>query len=215
MRVNAFSVTAGAIAFALSAPAVGQLAPGYSGQSSAPVQAWPVDYFPLIRVMGECAAKLKAKDSAAFLATKPASSEEAQAFRKLFGGQRNMCMQNFVSATLLREHVRGAVAESMYKRLVANRREQEQPAQVDTAQGDVVTLHDFARCYVTGHRNDAHKLLTTTRLGTKEEHAAVASMARDFGPCLPAGRDVEIDPIDIRLAIAEAMYHSRAGNTSS
>lgn len=194
-----------------------QLAPGYSGTSSAPVEGTESDYWHLLRVMGECAAQLKYDEAVAFLATDPGSSAEAKAFHEIFGGQRNVCMRNFVSATLVRAHLRGAVAEGLYKRLAREARSPSPAAATSTIgmEQDIRTLHDFARCYVRSHEAEARTLLMETRLATREERATVVRMAPDFAECFPAGREIEINPIEIRLAIAEAMYKSLAGGRQS
>jgi hypothetical protein len=120
-------------------------------------------------------------------------------------------MRDFVNLTTVRAHIRGAVAEGMYKRVVSGRAS---PLTSLTASDEpVLDLHGFARCYVAGHAEKAHTLLVETRLGDRDEIKAVRDMAPDFGPCLPQGVEVRLNPPEVRMAIAEALYHAAAGTT--
>ncbi len=192
----------------LGVPANSQLAPGYSGQSSAPISGVPGDYWLLLRDISGCVPSLKYEGSVAFLAAEPASDAETKAFKKLFGGQRNMCMRNFVRATFVRAHLRGAIAEGMYKKIYTGKPAITVPLAVQPA---IRTLHDFARCFVAGHANSAHRLIIEAKLGSDAERAAVRTIAADFEPCLPEGVQVRIDPTEVRMALAEALYRAAAG----
>ncbi len=183
-----------------------QLSPGASGTSSAPVRGNENDYWYLIRQMGDCLADSKADQSAAMLAATPGSEAETQAVGKLFNRSYNNCMKTFVSASFVRAHLRGSLAESLYR----TRRQKMADAFVPRfAEPDVVnSLHDFAACYVALEFDSASSLLEGSRLATDAERNLVRDMASGFGPCLPEGTEIEIKPIDIRLAIAEAMYRT-------
>lgn len=197
---------------ALSAamPVHAQLAPGYSGQSSAPRQAVREEVWEMNRVLGQCLVRTKREKAVAYLMTVPDSADEGEAFGKLFSRERNVCMRDFVSATLLRSTVRGTIAEALYEQSVPV------PAALAVPVGDEVrTFHDFARCYVRTHGPTAQQLLATTKLGTREETAFVKTMAADFGPCLPEGVEVRLIPSDIRLAFAEALWKSAAVPSAS
>jgi hypothetical protein len=207
-----FLLTGAMISALLTAatPAAGQLAPGYSGTSSAPIEGVEGDYWILLRTVGSCVADSKYNQSVAFLAAEPGSEAEARAFRQLFGRNSNVCLRNFVWATFQRAHMRGAVAEGLYKRLVRERGEVVPAGMPLTDEQPLRTLHDFARCYVGHHRAEAHAFLMGTRLGTDEEHDAVINMAPEFGKCFPAGRQIRIDAREVRMALAEALYQSIA-----
>lgn len=190
------------------AAASAQLAPGISGTSTAPIEGAPNDYWVLLRNMGHCVAQAKREDAASFLSTQPGSAQETTVFRKMFGGQRNMCMQDFVRASLVRAHLRGAIAESMYGRILNG-------AAVVASTGQRAAplgLHKFAACFLDGNREDAVALLRQTRLGTDEETEAVRRMAPDFARCLPADRKVELRAYEVRMALSEALYHDVAAS---
>ena len=192
----------------LAAPARAQLASGYSGQSSAPRQGVPDDYWYLLRQIGPCVAKSKSEAAHGFLAAAPDTREEARAFRRLFGRKSNICMRSFVSASFVRAHLRGAVAEGLYEQMAGDRG----PSRLAAAEpGDpdaFRTLHDFAGCYVTRNPADAHHLLAETSLGSQEEADAVVRMAPGFKTCFPADRKIAIDATEVRMALAEALYHA-------
>lgn len=197
-----FAAVAGA-----SLPAQAQLASGYSGQSGAPTHGVADDYWYLLRQIGPCVAQAKPVEAAAFLAATPASAQETRAFQKLFGRNSNVCMRNFVNATFVRAHMRGSIAEGLYERAAATAA----PAPANGAKSDAVTfrtLHDFARCYIRGNSAAAASLLADTQLGSKEEADTVVGMAPGFKSCFPAGREVRIDATEVRMALAEALYHT-------
>ena len=54
----------------------------------------------------------------------------------------------------------------------------------------------------------AASLLADTQLGSKEEADTVVGMAPGFKSCFPAGREVRIDATEVRMALAEALYHT-------
>lgn len=193
-----------------SAPVAAQLAPGNSGFSSAPTQGSHKDYWWLLREMGRCVAATKTAEAQAFLASAVDSSGEERAFDRLFHGRMNSCMRNFVSLTAPRAHIRGAVAEGLYKHL----NQTDSPPAIAPQDGTIVaSLRDFARCYIADNSAASHALLAETRLGTGDEGKAVQAMAGGFAPCLPQGTQVRLNPPEVRMAIAEALYHAAVGTT--
>lgn len=189
-----------------------QLAPGNSGFSTAPVEGSQNDYWWLLRELGVCLTKSKTDQVRAFLATEIDTPAEESRFDDLFHKQRNLCMRNFVSLTTVRAHIRGAVAEGMYERIAVDR---PTPLQEAAAWDEPIhDLHDFARCYVASHAARAHSLLADTRMGDDDEVRAVRAMAVDFGPCLPHGIKVQLNPPEVRMALAEALYHAAAGTNT-
>lgn len=203
---KAVALLGSAMMLALAAPATAQLSGSASGTTSAPRQGTVDDYWYLMRQMGDCIAHRKTEQATAFLAAEPGSAEETRIFKGLFNRAYNGCMQRFVSVTFVRAHLRGSIAEALYRENVEDRDPAWRPqvAEPET----VVSLHDFAQCYISTHYAKAQNLLDETRLATDEELRVMRTMAADFGPCLPQGREVTLKPIDIRLAIAEAMYRA-------
>ncbi|GGD52244.1 hypothetical protein GRI62_05565 [Erythrobacter arachoides] len=207
----------GAMAFAalcvIAVPAQAQLSSGTSGFSSAPVNASEAEYWQMMGRLGQCLANSKEEASRTFLAAPIDSEAENAAFAALFHRQSNRCMGNFVSASLLRAHVRGVVAEGLIEQLPEDRRAAlvaTPPAEPDT----IANLHDFARCYVAMHPAESMTLLRETRLQSAGELAYIQQIAGDFGACLPEGRDVSLRPLNVRLALAEALHHAATSEES-
>jgi hypothetical protein len=194
----------------LAVPAHAQLAPGRSGFSDAPTVAHESEYWEMMGNLGECLARIKAEQARAFVESDIDSAAESEAFELLFNRTRNVCLGNFVRAGMLRSHVRGVVAEGLFKRMpaetVANF-----TAAPPAAPAVVVSLHDFARCYVVSHPATARRLIEETRVATKGETEFVRGIASDFGPCLPQGTEITIRPTSVRMAIAEALYRAASG----
>lgn len=190
--------------------ALAQLAPGASGTSSEPVDATMDEYWSGMAEMGRCLAASKRDKAVHFLETDVGSTEEGKAFRQLFNKQSNACMRNFVRMSFPRSHLRGTVAEALYKRAAQS------PELAGGAEQGVwpkgPPINAIARCYVEAHPGDARALLLETRLGTKSEQTVVAGMAAQIAPCFPEGLKATLNPSYFRLAIAEAMYHA-AGAT--
>lgn len=159
----------------------------------------------MIRRLGVCLADAKHKEAIAFIAASPGSTEEDKAFDALFHRRSNRCMGNFVSASMLRGHVRGSVAEGLLN-LMDEDKVRNPVISVNQAPENVRSIHEFAYCYVVNHPVTAYQFLNQTQIGTKGEVEAIRQMAVDFGPCFPEGISIEINPINVRVAIAEAYY---------
>ena len=72
-----------------------QLAPGYSGTSSAPEAGTDKDYLFMMRQLGPCLVSNKAEQSVAMLAAPAGSAAEDRAFRALFKSRNNTCLGAF------------------------------------------------------------------------------------------------------------------------
>ena len=185
-----------------------QLAPGHSGFSDAPRTATEDEYWFFVRELGRCLAQSKRAQSVAFLRTAINSPEESRAFGALISRRgSNACMSNMVRATMVRAHVRGVVAENLFRSLPVSGSGDSAPQGLASPR-EVRSIHDFADCYVASNYTAARSLLAETRLATQEETDRVRVMAPGFGDCLPQGRQIRIVPIDIRLALAEALYRA-------
>ena len=194
-------------ALVAASPAHAQLAPGASGWSSAPTEASEAEYWIMMRRMGLCLADAKREQSVAFMDATPGSAAEDAAVKALFNRSRNRCMGNFVSASMLRSHMRGVVAEGLVE-LLPDQQRQALARSGGTPPAEVLNFHDFARCYVANHPSVAIDFLSQTKVATDGEREAIRQMASDFGPCLPADREVRINPMNARMAIAEAVFHA-------
>lgn len=211
LRAGAFGILTASVLLSVSvpvAPVVAQLAPGYSGTSSAPERGSEAEYWFMLRQLGDCVATTKTAQAEALLAAEIDSKAEGRAFTALFGGRSNSCMRNFVSATIIRSQVRGVLAEALFKRNLRNGRAIHL---VEPAVSEVTTIHQFARCYVYREPAAAMHLLMETRLKSDEEVSDVQTMSSGFAKCLP-NRTVSLDPTNVRLALAEALYHSSAAD---
>lgn len=187
-------------------PSAAQLSPGTSGFSTAPTAANGEEYFYMLRQVGPCLASNKRERAIAFLAAPIDSEEEDAAFDALFDRAANRCLQNFVSATMVRAWVRGVVAEGLFNDAMRDWPAGAVPAIEEPA--TVASIHDFARCYVAHDFASARGLIEETRLGDKSELARMRELAPTFGHCLPEGANVTLKPINIRMALAEALYHA-------
>lgn len=189
-------------------PVHAQLAPGISGYSGAPIEGSQRDYWYLVRQLGDCMSTSKQDESIHFLTTGPGSRAENAAWDDLFnnGRSNNPCMRNFVSASIVRAHVRGAIAESIFKRRIAEQDARFVPVLSEPA--TITTIHDFADCYVASHFDNAQGLLDKTKLSTQGELQFVQEIVSEFPPCLPNYENIRIVPTDIRLALAEALYRT-------
>ena len=194
-----------AFGLAFATPTYAQLSPGTSGFSSAPTTASEAEYWIMIRRLGVCLADAKHHQSITFITSSPGSKEEDAAFSELFHRNTNRCMGNFVSASMLRNHVRGSVAEGLLN-LMDEEEIRKAVILPSQAPEEIRSIHEFAYCYVANHPQTAYQFLDETRVGTKGEIAAIRQMATDFGPCLPEGVSIEINPVNVRAAIAEAYY---------
>ena len=198
-----------AISFGImhSDAAVAQLAPGYSGHSDAPREGTEDQYWSVLREIGRCVARSKADGAVRFLASAVDSQEEAGAFQALFAGQSNVCMQNTVRLVAPRAHIRGAIAEGLFKaRYLQTATSAVLPASGGEEEPPIRTLHDFARCYVKQDFLSARMLIVDTQLGTRGERDRVRQMAPDFSACFPEGVTLQINPPEVRMALAEALY---------
>jgi hypothetical protein len=191
---------------AVGSAASAQLARGHSGFSDAPRSATEDQYWFFLRELGRCLVQSKRDQSVAFLRTAINSPEEGRAFGALISRRgNNSCMRNMVRATVVRAHVRGVVAENLYKSLPVFAAGGSVP-QGFAGPKEVRSIHEFADCYIASNYADARSLLVETRLATQEETDRIRMMAPGFGDCLPQGQQIRIVPIDIRLALAEALY---------
>lgn len=191
-------------------PANAQLSSSASGFSSAPTAANEAEYWDMMSQLGNCLAEQKTEQSRAFVDSVIGSKEEGTAFKALFNRQFNVCLGNFVNATMLRAHVRGLVAEGLFENLpdaTVDRLEATRP----NGPPAIATIHDFARCYVVAYPVMARDLLRRTRVATKGEQEFVGTIAANFAPCLPVGKEVKLRPTTVRMAIAEALYRTATG----
>ncbi len=207
----AFSMILGCLALAVVSPASAQLAPGYSGFSTAPTEASNAEYWDLMGRMGGCLAQRKREQAVAMVTSVIDSEAEASAFDELFHRRLNICMGDFVSATFVRAHVRGVVAEGLVEDL-DDATFQRLAATPPAAPAQITTLHELASCYVVANPDEARDFLKQTKLQTKGELAYLQQIAPRLGPGLPEGSNIDLEPIDIRLAIAEALYRAATGH---
>jgi len=197
----------------LTAPgARAELAPGYSGQSSSPRDATVDEFWWSLADIGSCLAKSRKASAAKLLASSPGSSAESAALHEMIG-RPTMCLRGGMVRMATPTHLlRGSLAEALYEQRIKKKasidwlpgRAAALPA---TPAGDDGYLRSFARCYVAADAAEAHRLLTSTELATKEEGQAVVTMARAMKGCAPGQGKVALDATEIRLALAEALYH--------
>lgn len=210
-------LVAGAAALVASAPAAAQLSTSRSGVPGVR-EASLDEFYWSMRQLGDCLAERKPADSRA-LVTSAIGSATEQRLSKALVGRGTSCLRHLSRMGTSTDMLRGAIAEGLYAREVSTPpapRPAPAPLGLPAGLGAAhmamliprTRLADFARCYASAHPAAVHDLLATTRLGDDKERAAIARMAADFGPCLPADVEVSIDPPSVRLALAEALYRN-------
>ncbi len=191
---------------ALAAPAAAQLAPSYSGHSGIRYMGNEETWWT-IRQLGDCLARTRQRAALALLATRPGTAEEAAASRALLGNNTS-CLRHAARLTVGRDIIRGAVAEGLYRSQVSAPPPPEPLDEKAAAAGPPLPLlADFGQCFAQVRPNEVHSLLTTTRLGTRDEHAALVALAPELGQCFPAGLTISFPAPIVRLALAEAIFH--------
>jgi|GEM_PF-2950880 len=190
--------------FAGSAQA--QLSPGYSGHSGIRYMGGEESWWTL-RQLGDCLARSGTAASQALLATRPGTAAETAATRSLLR-RYSLCLRHANRLSAPRNLIRGAVAEGLYRSTFAA----PPPAQAldpeeEANRPPLPFVTDFATCFAKVRPAEVHALLTTTRLGTSDEHAAFERLAPQLGQCIPQGVTLTGVPApQVRLALAEAIY---------
>ncbi|MDE1466621.1 hypothetical protein [Aurantiacibacter sp. D1-12] len=195
-------------------PVQAQLAPGYSGYSSAPRQGVDELYWRFLDQVGPCLANQKPEDSEAFIDTAISSEAEEQAFDHLFNvgrNRRNNCLGRFSGVYgAQRAHLRASVAEGLFEKL-SDETIEALIASPPAAPVAIASLHDIASCYVANHAAEARELLRRTDIATEGELQFISERVEDFGACFPADRELSLDATTIRMAVAEAAYRAATG----
>ncbi len=193
---------------ASGSPGFAQVAPTYSGTSTMQTYSGNSVMQDLSNV-GSCLVRRKAAQSDAFVAAPMGSPAETAAYKALVG-RGTSCLRDLSSMNVARTLMRGAIAEALYKTRFSGRAPTALASSGTGASADLVS--QFADCYARANPQQVHSLVMGTRITSKEERAAVARMATGFGPCLPSGVRVEVQPTVFRLAFIEALYRAAAAN---
>ena len=162
-----------------------------------------------IAAVGRCEVRHAPRNAAAFLASQPGSPDEEVAYHALFG-RDVACLGELTRLSAPRLAMRGTVAEAFLKA---------QPLQAVMAEANAEVAAkapptSFSECYVASHPRAVRALLTSTTIASAEEHAAIAKMSSDFGPCLSSNQKMRVNAPLLRLMFAEALYdlsHSQPG----
>ena len=203
LRLRGFAILLAAAAAVVASSAAAQLAPGISGHPGIRYMGEEEIWWS-IRQLGDCLARTRRSASMAMLATVAGSPEEDRATRAVLGNNTS-CLQPNSRMRVGREVIRAAVAEALYRRNFAGP-PPAQPFQEPEGGAPVPLLLDFAQCYAQTRPAEVHQLLATTRLGSRDEHQALARLAPTLGSCLVAGVRFEFSAAVVRLALAEALY---------
>lgn len=193
-----------ACAFAVLAAGVAQAQPGRSGMSTES-RADNVNAFRELSAFGVCYARFNRAQALALLATEAGSGEESETFRRLVSGEQSCVLPGRMQGSLI--YFRGVIAEGLLNA------DQPLPAGMmlpaPTVE-QVRDLHGVARCYVSGHRNEARTVLATTA-ASREETAAIGAIWTDVRACFPPSLNVRLNAPWIRFLLAEALL--RTGTT--
>jgi hypothetical protein len=186
----------------------GEAAAQVSGHSTS-TPATNVRPYKELQSFGTCLAKAQRKAALSLIATVAGSGEERKILRKLVYGEHAGCLFGGTQMQMPDIFARGAVAEGLL-------RSGGVPAEYQLAAPsptEVRDLHGGARCYTSGHRDDAEKLLQTTP-GSPEELKAVGGLWEDFRTCIPKF-NVRLNAPWIRFLLAEAVLRLAPNTTSS
>jgi hypothetical protein len=200
-REQAYRLVAFAALWLAAVPAQPQIAPGRSGTSGVRYLPEPDGWFA-IRQLGLCIAQSKRDNARAFIAATPNSEEEDRLVQALIGSETS-CLRNANYLVFTRDYLRGSVAEALYHRDYGS---PPPAAPAESEQVDVRDLRSFALCFAMVRPDLVHRLISTTRLGQDEEGEAMSGMSGEFGQCLPAGLTLNLNPQEVRVALAEAIY---------
>lgn len=170
-----------------------------SGMSTA-TRAENVNALQELAAFGRCFARFNRNVALGFVATESGSRGEAEYFERFIGGERPGCRNygSWTNASFV--YWRGVIAEGL---LHSGGVPASHVLPAPTVE-QVSNLHDVARCYAAGHREQVRGLLAT-RLGSPEETAAVAALWNDFRACMPANFNVRLNAPWIRFLLAEAL----------
>ncbi len=198
-----FGVAMAALLLPVSGQA--QIAGPFSGTSTAQYIGGDAVLEDFSRV-GKCHAVTTRAKSEAFIAAAIGTPEEAAAYKQLIG-KNTTCLADLTRLRTSRAILRGAIAEGLYKlRFAAGA--PLSPQLIAPAQPPQTVIGQFADCYARAHPQEVHRLLTSTRIASKDEHVAFLKMAPGFGACLPAGQQVALRPSIARFGLAEALYRA-------
>jgi hypothetical protein len=181
-----------------------QIAVGRSGSSTQQEFGGQVVWNELA-AFGRCYGSTNSKEAMQLLRTRAESPEELAVYRKLFRKHYQSCLGSVVQLNVPYQTVRGAIAEGLY--------ETEVPVTPDLAfsggleRAQVRNLSDAARCYTAANRGRVKALLADTKLGTKDEAAAVEAIVPGLMQCVPKGaRRIAVSPMLVRARLAEALW---------
>jgi hypothetical protein len=183
----------------MTGEALGQLAPGRSGISTAD-RLENVRAFRELNTFGRCYAATNRNEALSLLATNPGTREEGEVFRTLMRGEQS-CLFPGSRMELPVIYFRGVIAEGLLETNTSVPASYRLPA---PSVGEVRDLGGVARCYVVGHRAQVQSLLATGA-GSPEEVAAVQALWNDFRACLPPDARIRLNATWIRFLLAEAL----------
>jgi len=167
-----------------------------------------------IRDTARCLAGNKAEAVRGLFATTPQSEAEVAAFEKIFEKEEQRCVRGGSSMVIDRPLMRGALAEAMYRDGAA-RGPLVRPIQASSytslvKQGVMPApktyMAAFSDCVAAARPAEVHALITTTNIDSREEKAAMRGIVDTFSACLPSGQQVKLDPLTVRVALAESIF---------
>jgi len=147
----------------------------------------------------------------------PAEAEASKTVLAYWGG----CNDNVVASGSLAWRERAALADAALKTKLG-RRKPNMPSAAQTpgwslvlASGSVagsdydatsVGMRQFGDCVVAKEPQAALDLVRSP-VGSKEENAAIAALSPSLGGCITAGQNVRLKRDNLRLLLAEPLYH--------
>ena len=217
MRVGVILMSVASLALSGSAAAQSI----FPSRLKAPDNTVNADYMAMaaLRDFSGCMAASHGADVRAFIQAPPGTPADASARQKLFG-RPTTCMRFVYKLKASAELIRGALSEAMYKReFTGGANWPTVPAtgyDAAVAAGKLPAagsgLAEVTQCVALSRPADVHALLMTTKMGTEEELAGFRKIEDAIGPCVPANVRVALDPMSLRVSLAQSMYRLATAN---
>lgn len=179
------------------------------------------DSYAVAQKLGACLVKADPTTSMAFVMATPGSDASKAAREKLkahmvdcLGASVDPFAVGEIKMTIRPTMARGVIAEALYRLQFADRQQPDRHVSVapvlaaataDAADRDDAIVYEFAQC-VTDANPSAVRSLILSKLGSRDEQAAIGALSPTLSPCLYKGQTLKTDRLTFRSRLAEALY---------
>ena len=206
------------------APPLGTRIPRGAYEEEQVDQASRSEAFAIVERMGQCLVRGDAQGSMAFIATVPSTPKAIQALERLRPRLPD-CLGNAAQGTELygmvtlqmkESTLRGAVASALYRLQFAGRPVTSLPRPATVAlilppelsqprDQHLVAGYAFAQC-LTQSQPAIVRDVVISKIGSREENAALSQLAPFMSGCLSSGTTIKTDRNTLRLMLADSLY---------